>query len=141
VGIKRAVPFSGALSQRACEFLKVLRVPSCELSLSVVSDVSIRGVNKKWRGKDKATDVLSFPVAAIAGVAHATLGDVVISIDTAKRMAKKMNTTMEHELDLYLAHGILHLLGYDHQTKRDSKKMAQKERLLLSQSGMLLRSE
>ena len=70
-----------------------------------------------------------------------SLGDVVISIDTARRAAKDFESTLDDELDLYLAHGLLHLLGHDHHEKRAARKMEALERKLLKRPSMLSRSD
>lgn len=83
-----------------------------ELSISLVSDATIRELNSRWRGKDSATDVLSFEQDGAAGE---VLGDVVVSIETAQRAANEMKIDLRDELRLLLTHGVLHLLGFDHE--------------------------
>jgi probable rRNA maturation factor len=125
------------------EFLDKLDLKESELSLSLVTDRAIRRLNRTWRKKDKPTDVLSFPAGDLPkGVpGPKPLGDVVISIDTAKRQAKEHGRTLSDELALYLAHGLLHLLGYDHERgPADARKMAQMEEKLLGSAGMLRNS-
>ena len=90
-----------------------------ELSVALVSDREMRGLNRRWRGKDRPTDVLSFPLND-----SRALGDVVISLQTA-------------ELRRLLAHGILHCRGYDHGDAREARKMAAAERRLLGKEGMV----
>lgn len=99
----------------------------------MTDDATIRALNRSWRKKDEATDVLSFPMSADEGL----LGDVVISLDTARRQAKEYKNPLEHELVRYLAHGLLHLLGYDHHRPKDRARMAAAERRLLGRDGML----
>ncbi len=113
--------------------MRAMKLDGTELSLSLVSDAQIRRLNRDWRKKDKATDVLSFPVGSVL------LGDVVISLETARRVAKQHAVTLRSELDLYLAHGLLHLLGYDHHTASERKAMASLESRLLGAAGMLTR--
>ena len=88
----------------------------------LVGDARIRKLNKEWRKKDKATDVLSFPLLGAADLKQAAkvkgplpLGDIVISVPTARRQAKERGHSLALELDLLLVHGLLHLLGYDHE--------------------------
>ncbi len=136
-----AVPSARALGERlqrrARAHLKTLKLTDCELSLTLVKDEEIRALNKQWRRKDKATDVLSFPAGEIPGQPFRPLGDVIISVETAKRQAKEYDNTLQHELDRYLAHGLLHLLGFDHHQRADAKKMARAELKLLGRAGML----
>lgn len=115
-----------------------------EISILFVNDEEIRVLNKNYRGKDRATDVLSFSqLEAGKGMGRGkgeknkreyplpsplpipVLGDVVISLETAKRQAKERGHSFEKEVFILLAHGILHLLGYDHEGNR---KMAQEMR-------------
>lgn len=87
-----------------------------------VSDREMRRVNRDFRGKDKATDVLSFP----GGDGH--LGDVMVSVPTARRQAAGAGHGVERELKVLLLHGVLHCLGYDHET--DHGEMERLERRL-----------
>jgi probable rRNA maturation factor len=125
------------LRRRATAFLKKLKLSRCELSVALVGDEEIRALNKSWRKKDKATDVLSFPAGDWPGPGPRPLGDVVISLATTRRAAREYGHTVEEELSRYLAHGLLHLLGHDHQKKTDAAKMARAEGKLLGRPGML----
>jgi probable rRNA maturation factor len=121
-------------------FMERLNLHGCELSLSLVGDRAIRRLNRTWRKKDKATDVLSFPVGELprGTPGPRQLGDVVISLDTAKRQAKEYGRTLEAEVSRYLAHGLLHLLGHDHErSSQEARKMATLEEKLLGESGMV----
>lgn len=119
--------------------MRSLRLANRELSVLLVSDRAIRGLNKQWRRKDKATDVLSFPAGDLPkGLpGRRPLGDVVISLDTARRVAKELKIPLEAELSRYLAHGLLHLLGHDHVTASQAKKMRKLELRLLGDDGLL----
>ena len=98
-----------------------------ELSLALVTDPTIHALNRQYRGKDKATDVLSFPLAD--EIQPSLLGDVVISLDTAARQAQRRHYSLPEELQILLIHGILHLLGYDHEVSRsEAIRMHRKER-------------
>ncbi len=127
------------LQRLARRFLKQLGEAG-ELSLAVVKDPEIRALKARWLGKDQATDVLSFPAGEPPGPGPRLLGDVVISIDTARRVARRLGTPLEQELALYLAHGLLHLLGHDHRTRRQEASMRRAEDALLRRQGMLGRS-
>lgn len=125
------------LRRRARAFLRALKLSGCELSLALVGDVEIRALNRKWRRKDKATDVLSFPAGEWPGPGPRPLGDVVISLATARRAARALGNRIEDELSRYLAHGLLHLLGHDHVRRTDAARMARAEARLLGRPGML----
>lgn len=127
------------LAALARTFMDRMELKGCELSLSLVGDRAIRRLNRTWRKKDKPTDVLSFPAGELprGTPGPRQLGDVVISLDTAKRQAKEYGRTLEQEMHRYLAHGLLHLLGHDHETTRDARKMAALEEKLLGESGMV----
>jgi probable rRNA maturation factor len=129
------------LASLARAFLEKLHLRGVELSLSLVTDAQIRRLNRQWRGKDQPTDVLSFPAGGSPIPGHRPLGDVVLSVDTARRAAKAHGTTLDGELALYLAHGLLHLLGHDHHTKAGARRMAREERRLLGHAGLLGRSD
>jgi len=101
-----------------------------ELSVALVSDREMRGLNRRWRGKDRPTDVLSFPLND-----SRALGDVVISLQTARRQSREGGWPLAAELRRLLAHGILHCRGYDHGDARQARKMAAAERRLLGRRG------
>ena len=90
---------------------RALRVEG-EVSLVLTGDRSVRALNARYRGKDKPTDVLSFP----ADGGESGLGDIVISVETAARNARSLGRTLPRELDVLALHGFLHVLGYDHET-------------------------
>jgi probable rRNA maturation factor len=96
---------------------------SGELALVFAGDRALRRLNRDYRGKDAATDVLSFPGSRETG-----LGDVVISVETAARNARRLGRTTPQELDVLALHGFLHVLGYDHET--DDGTMDRLERRL-----------
>jgi len=104
-----------------------------EVSLSLVADSEMRELNRRFRGKDKPTDVLSFPLQE--GRRH--LGDVVISLDTARRQADEGGWPLSVELRRLLAHGLLHCAGHDHEAPADARRMQRAERRLLGARGMV----
>jgi probable rRNA maturation factor len=124
------------LRGRAAAFLAALGRADAEISILLVGDRRIRTLNREWRGKDVATDVLSFPLSEPPG-SGPLLGDVVISFDTAARRARKERRAVGAELDRYLAHGLLHLLGYDHERPADARRMARKEAELAQGEGLV----
>jgi probable rRNA maturation factor len=97
---------------------------SGELAVVLAGDRTLRSLNARYRGKDKPTDVLSFPGPG----GEAGLGDVVISLDTAERNARALGRTLPQEVDVLALHGFLHVLGYDHET--DDGTMDRLERRL-----------
>ena len=115
------------LKEDAEALLVAARCEDCELSLVVCNDAWIRALNKQWRDKDTATDVLSFPQQT-----EVVLGDLVISLDTSRRQADERGHSLQDEVRVLLVHGLLHLLGYDHETgDEDLQEMAAAERTLL----------
>ncbi len=107
-----------------------------ELSLWLCTDITIRRLNRLHRGVDAATDVLSFPAAPRPGPVR-PLGDLVVSLPTARRRARALGVPVEAELRRYLAHGLLHLLGHDHQTRGEARRMARAEGVLLGGRGLV----
>lgn len=105
-----------------------------ELSIALVDPDAIARLNEQYRGVAGPTDVLSFgcddPCPADSDE-PVTLGDVVIAPEIAATQASELGTTVEAELDLLLVHGILHLLGYDHEADDDAAIMQARERVLL----------
>lgn len=115
--------------------------PRASLALSLVGDAAIRRLNREHRGKDKATDVLSFPLAsphdvASDGAPERLLGDIVISLDTAKRQARAYGATLDAELLRLLIHGLLHVLGHDHERPGEARRMRAEERRLAAAAGL-----
>lgn len=86
-----------------------------EVSVLLVGDGRMRKLNREYRGKDKTTDVLSFPQGGPCGAALCSLGDIVISVPQTIRQAGEYGATFYEELARLLIHGLLHLLGYDHE--------------------------
>ena len=97
--------------------------------MALVSDARIKTLNRQFRGKDKVTDVLSFP-AQVRGF----LGDIVIASAIAKKQAKAAGHSLNIEIRILALHGLLHLLGYDHDA--DGGKMARVEARLRKQAGL-----
>lgn len=124
------------LRARGRTYLAALGRPDAELSILVTGDAGIRRLNRRWRGRDEATDVLSFPLSDPPG-ASPLLGDVVISIDMAARRGGADARAVGRELDRYLAHGILHLLGFDHVRRADAVAMAAREEALVRADGLV----
>ncbi len=110
---------------------------SSSLSITLVDDAAIRELNGEHRGKDKATDVLSFSLVENGSAsAERLLGDVVISIDTARRQASEYDASLQEELYRLLIHGILHVLGHDHERAGERRVMVAAERRLAKAIGL-----
>lgn len=114
----RAAVAVGALPDRAAE-----------LSILLCDDATIRPLNRDWRGKDKATDVLSFPQEP------PLLGDVVISVQTAAERVDGRRWTLRDELAFLLLHGLLHLLGHDHEADDERAEMERLEQAIWAARG------
>ena len=112
---------------------KAVSTPSSELAIVLSDDSAIRALNRDWRGKNAATNVLSFPAAPVgkAGAASPYIGDIVIAYRTVAREAVAEGKPFNHHLAHLAIHGFLHLLGYDHENDRDAQKMERLERKIL----------
>lgn len=106
-----------------------------EVSLILVNDETIQSLNKQYLNKDRPTNVLSFSLreGKFSHINPQLLGDIVISVDTARKDAARSGFSVEQEIDFLIIHGLLHLLGYNHEktTGAETKKMRTKERELL----------
>lgn len=102
---------------------------SAEVSVVYVDDAEMRNLNRNYRGAYKSTDVLAFPMneGKFAQINPELLGDIVISVPTARKQAEMHEHSLERELTVLLIHGLLHLLGYDHQTDEDESSMKELE--------------
>ena len=98
--------------------LKVIGDGNRDVTIVFVSDAAIRKLNQQFRGKDSATDVLSFPSQpeSFEAGAETNLGEIVISLDRAQAQAKENGLTLVNEVEQLILHGLLHLSGYDHET-------------------------
>lgn len=116
----------------------------CEVSLSIVNDEEIKEINSNFRNIDKSTDVLSFPqidydldeTVMTNEKDEIVLGDIIISIDTAKRQAEEFGHSLKRELCFLTVHSMLHLLGYDHMTDDEEKEMFAKQKEILEKAGI-----
>ena len=121
------------LKKIAAAILRAVEKSKVELSVALVGDREMRPLNAKYRKKNKTTDVLSFPADPALPAQAGLLGDVIISVEQAKRQARDRKTSLEMEMVTLLIHGILHLLGYDHErSQRQAKIMATLEQKILS---------
>jgi len=134
------------LQSLAENILRAAGAARAELSLLLVGDRSMRSLNHRYRHKDRTTDVLAFPMRHVRPrfTLHASrftssmLGDVVISVPQAERQAARAGHALEHELTVLVIHGLLHLLGYDHErSAREARRMQQRESLVLRRVGAI----
>lgn len=155
IHFRNAVRNSGVDTRRlkavAKTLLQAVDEHDSSLSLSLVNDREIQVLNREHRGKDKPTDVLSFPLyedgdgtAARHGefvepdphTPERLLGDVVISVDTARRQAAEYDAPLQNEVYRLLIHGILHVLGHDHEQPEERAAMEAEERRLAAAIDM-----
>lgn len=119
-------------------------IETAEVSVSFVTNEMIREINRDYRGKDQATDVISFAMeepgdgeVIIQGSGEPrVLGDIIISLDRTKEQATDYGHSFERELGFLAVHGFLHLLKYDHLAKEDEKKMFAKQDVILNSLGI-----
>lgn len=110
-----------------------------EVSLMLCADETIHALNKQWRSVDSPTDVLSFPLLAdgeFKAAGEMLLGDVVISVERAASQAADFGHSLKRELFYLFTHGMLHLLGYDHEGDEEQQEMRAMEELLLAVVGV-----
>jgi probable rRNA maturation factor len=131
------------VKRRAERMLSSLELASAELSVVLTGDGEIEALNTRHRKKAKPTDVLAFPMDPSGkglGGTDGLLGDVVISLDTAARQARDHRHGLMDEVTHLLAHGILHLVGYDHRTDAEERRMNTAAARLVAASGKPRRS-
>jgi probable rRNA maturation factor len=119
-GITRA-----EMRRRIQAMIKLLQLEKKEVSFVLTDDETVHRLNKVYRGKDRPTDVLAFAMhegehAALAGP---LLGDVIVSVPTARRQAESRGIDVLDEVTMLVAHGLLHLLGWDHDTAAKDRRM------------------
>ncbi|MFA1711587.1 rRNA maturation RNase YbeY [Peribacillus frigoritolerans] len=115
-----------------------------ELSVTFVDNDRIREINKEYRHKDSATDVISFAleemgedeVEIVGAQMPRMLGDIIISIERTKEQAEEYGHSFDRELGFLALHGFLHLLGFDHMNEEDEKVMFTKQKEILEEYGL-----
>lgn len=136
--VRRSGVDSRALVATAKKLLAAMGEGDASLSVSLVNDAAIRALNWEHRGKDAATDVLSFSIdpepagTAATPAPERMLGDVVISVDTARRQAAGYDAELQDEIYRLLIHGMLHVAGHDHEGAVERRTMEREERRLAS---------
>lgn len=141
-----------AISALARETLALERVTAAEVSVAFVDDAQIHEINRAYLNHDFPTDVITFRLdgnephgqagargTVRRGAGQTIDGEIVISAETAARTATELGTTTEHELCLYLVHGLLHLCGYDDLTPREKRLMRRREAEMLEARLPILR--
>ena len=140
VELRSEHPSGGGVARRVRARVRALLAalgrPEAGLSVLLTTDGRIRTLNRRWRSVDHATDVLSFPADDPPG-SGPHLGDLAISLDTAARRARSAGRSLGAEVDRYLVHGLLHLVGHDHLRPEDARRMARREDELLGRAGMV----
>ena len=136
------------------EWLEILNdylptAPSYEVSLRLTTDMEIQTLNSQYREQDKPTDVLAF-ASLEANLPQSEemlmsmplyLGDIIVSVDTAQRQAQQQEHSLSTELAWLTAHGLLHLLGWDHPDEESLMEMLQQQVILLEKIGMIINLE
>jgi probable rRNA maturation factor len=117
----------------ASEMLKAIGKPQSSATIAFVSDTKIRELNRRFRGIDSATDVLSFPDAVTERQGQ-NLGDIAVSVERAELQAKENGLRFDEEISQLILHGLLHLCGYDHET--DNGEMNRLELRLRKKLGI-----
>jgi probable rRNA maturation factor len=116
--------FTKVLSKKISEILKK---KNGKISLIIVDDKKIHKINKEYRNVDKPTDVISFEYmedrSAVYGGSEVVVGDIFISLDTAKRQAEEHHHSLQKELGILFVHGLLHVIGFDHNDDKEEKQM------------------
>jgi len=132
-----------AVKRAAQRLLDALGESRSSISLSFVGDAAMRRLNRQHRSKDAATDVLSFPLLETfsrprrsASAPERMLGDIVVSVDTAARQAAAYGAPLGAEIERLLIHGLLHLLGHDHEAAAERARMQREERRLACAIGL-----
>jgi len=115
------------LKDLSAKISKILKDKNGKISLIIVDDKKIHKINKEYRGVDKPTDVISFEYmedkSAVYGGENIVVGDIFISLDTAKKQALEHNHSLEKELGILFVHGLLHVLGFDHNNDKEEVEM------------------
>jgi probable rRNA maturation factor len=130
-GKTQKIPAARTLARFLALSQKAVRLKG-QVTVLLTTDPAIRKLNRQFRGKNKATDVLSFPAEGIG--AEDIAGDLAISVPTARKQAIEQGHSLSTEIKVLILHGLLHLAGYDHEA--DEGQMARRERLLRAKLGL-----
>ncbi len=130
--------------RRIKAMIRLLQLEKAEVSFVLTDDKRIHELNKVYRHKDRPTDVLAFAMheGEFGALAGSLLGDVIVSVPTARKQALSAGTPVLVEVTMLLAHGLLHLLGWDHRTDAEDRRMrAETARLCAAAAPVLARSK
>ncbi|NBR04719.1 MAG: rRNA maturation RNase YbeY [Planctomycetes bacterium] len=135
--VTRQVKISGFTNKKIIELAKVILlkegIKKALISVALLDDKDIHAANKKFLDHDEPTDVITFPLDQAK---NKLTGEILIGVGVARRHAKNARLLLEHELTLYLIHGLLHLCGFDDLNPVARKKMRKRERFHLSRLGL-----
>lgn len=119
---------------------RAMEKPAFEAAIVLEDDAAMQALNRDFRGKDKPTNVLSFPAGPIAGPAHfperQSLGDIVLSVQTLEREAAALAVSPQDHATHLVVHGVLHLLGFDHESETEAARMETLESQILGRLGI-----
>ncbi|MDT7043396.1 rRNA maturation RNase YbeY [Candidatus Nitronereus thalassa] len=131
--VRRVVIQTAVVSRVVQKLLTLLGETASEVSIDFVGDARMRHLNRAYRRKDRTTDVLAFASREAGGPHSPMLGDVVVSVPAAMRQAKELGHALNQELARLLIHGLLHLVGYDHELgAKEAQRMRRKEEKLFA---------
>ena len=135
----KAIPSARATLRRAIAAAAPKELRNAEVAIVLTDDQSIRALNRQWRGRDEATNVLSFPPQQLGRRGNGVpvhVGDIVIAYETAAREAAVAGKSFLHHLSHLAVHGFLHLVGYDHESYDEAETMESLERRILARLGV-----
>jgi probable rRNA maturation factor len=112
----------------------ILKISSAAVSVALSDDKSVAKLNGQYRGKPKATNVLSFPTGAVSR--EGFIGDIIVAAETLQREAADEDICVEHHFQHLIVHGLLHLLGFDHETEDEAERMEALEIKILARLGI-----
>lgn len=133
------IPGLSHLAEQAAAAALEGRTVTGAVTLLFTSDAEMQGLNREWRGKDTATNVLSFPAPGGMPLPQGEtppLGDIALGFQTVAREALEQGKTVAHHTSHLIVHGMLHLLGYDHEEDGEAEDMENEERLILARLGI-----
>lgn len=133
------LPGLSRLAEEAASAALAGRGVNGAVTLLFTSDAEIQALNKQWRGKDKPTNVLSFPAAGgmpVPAGEDPPLGDIALAFQTVAREAAEQGKSLAHHTSHLIVHGMLHLLGYDHEEDGEAEDMENEERTILARLGI-----
>ena len=128
--------FTAVVRKAAVAVLKSEKITDSTVTIVLSDDDEVQALNVHYRGKDKPTNVLSFPDGDADETGAQQLGDIILSYDTIAREAAEQGKEFAHHLTHLVMHGVLHLLGYDHENAKDAEAMESREVALLKAMGI-----